>query len=689
MSTATVQFDKLQNTTLPPLSPQEQSTITLPIDPWSNARALAIAVGNFEEWSNFRLTSGHDLRLQIADELYLGWQPKKYWEGTRIPRSSLGVPISMDQIEALLPPIIGSIFPLRDNVEISPNPGTSVDESTAAFNVLMSQLDTAQIRERVRLAVKSALVYGNGILEVSWKYEKIRRRRIIAKWVPVTKDIYDPMAGQTVSMATGENRRVLTEVTDEVEVNMPELKNIPIQDFFVDPNLQTSDLNDGRGCAVRHLVPIGELKKLRGQPGFDIPSDAILIAMARGKTGTYHDTLKGMSETYRLGSWQPQNDYTRDPDQWRLEVIRYASKERCVWVFNRTWVAYNSAGYGFINFLNAFYVDIPGRFFGYAVTDAVEGEQRFQQATINARIDELNLSINAPFIMTAGASTNQALSTRNYPGKVWKTEKKDDITRMEMGNITQSAYLEVEASDRRAQKRTGVSDLSVLGTSSIGGNSANRTATGVGVQDKASSMRIKYQVENLESNFIEPLLKMVLKMNQMFLNPQQILEINGPEGQSYTIDPLKVINADVKFRIRGADKMRSRGMLLQAWPLLLQTYMNPEAMQIMGMQQQKTLDMKQMDRLLCDALQIAPMSLWREMSPQEQQGMMQMQMGPQILQAQMAQQKISAQMQQHTDKDQTNILQTLIAALPEEAFHSVLGTTPTKQLTAGKSNGKK
>lgn len=688
MSTATVISDQLGNAPQPPLSPKEQATITLPIDQWSNGRALAIAVGNFEEWSNYRLTSGHDMRLQIADELYLGWQPKKYFEGTRIPRSSLGVPIAMDQIEALLPPIIGSLFPLRDNVDISPNPGTSQDEAEATFNVLMSQLDTAHGREKVRLACKSGLVYGNGILEVCWKYEKIKRRRIIAQWVPITKDIYDSMAGQTVTMATGANRRVLTEVVDDVEVNMPELKNVAIQDFFIDPNLQTSDINQARGCAVRHLVPIGEIKKFRGQRGFDIPPDNVLLAMAKMKSGTYHDTLKGMQETYRLGSWMPQNDYSRDPDQWRLEVIRYYTKDRCVWIFNRQWVAYNAPGYGFIPFLNAFYVDIPNRFFGYAVTDVVEGEQRLQQATINARIDELNLSINAPFIMTAGAATNAGLSTRNYPGKVWKVEKKDDITRMEMGNITQQAYLEVEASDRRAQKRTGVSDLSVLGTSSMGGNSANRTATGVGVQDKASSMRIKYQVENLESNFIEPLLKMVLKMNQMFLNPQQILEINGPEGQSYQIDPLKVINADVKFRIRGSDKMRSRAVLLQAWPLLMQTYMNPEVMQIMATQQGKTLDVKQLDRLLTDAIQVAPMSLWREMTPQEQQQNMMAQMGPQLMQMQLGQEKLKAQQQQSEGKDQTAMLQTIMGMIPPEAMHEFLGL-PQKQLTSGKSGGKK
>jgi hypothetical protein len=685
----TVGGSQMQNADQPPLSVAEQGRITLPVDPWSNNRALAIAVGDFEEMANFRNTSGHDIRLQIAEELYLGWQPKKYWEGTRIPRSSLGVPISMDQVEALMPPIMGSIFPLRDNVDISPNPGTSNDEAVATFNVIMSQLDTDNVREKVRIAAKQGLIYANGIIEVTWKYQKIAKRKITARWISPTKNVFDPTTGQVVQTQTGQPRRVLQETTEEVETNMPELINVPAQDFFIDPNLQTNDIQQARMAAVRNYATIGDLKQLRGTAGFQIPEDKVLIAMAKStKAGTYQDTIKAMGETYRYGSWQPQNDYTRNPDSWRIEVIRYHTKERCVWVFNRMWVGYNAPSYGFIPFLNAFYVDVPNRFYGYAVTDAVEGEQRLQQATINARIDELNLTINAPFIMTNGAQTNSGLSARNYPGKVWKVEKKDDITRMEMGNVTQNAYLEVEASDRRAQKRTGVSDLSVLGTSSIGGNSANRTATGVGVQDKAASQRIKYQVENLESNFIEPLLKMVLQMNQMFLNPEQILQIEGQDGQYYQVDPMHVINADVKFKIRGSDKMRSRMMILQALPLITQTYFNPAFLDALGTQQNMTLDMKSWDRLLSDAMQVPAMSLLRQMTPQERQQQQMAKMAPLMMKQQETQAKLQNQAQIHQSSDETQLLTAILGAIPPEALHQFLGTDRSL-LTSGKPAAKK
>ena len=63
---------------------------------------------------------------------------------------------------------------------------------------------------------------------------------------------------------------------------------------------------------------------------------------------------------------------------------------------------------------------------------------------------------------------------------IWDAEDpKNDYIRFDMGNVTAQAYVEVDALERRVQKKTGITDLAVLGTPSAGGNSANRTATGV------------------------------------------------------------------------------------------------------------------------------------------------------------------------------------------------------------------
>ncbi len=127
---------------------------------------------------------------------------------------------------------------------------------------------------------------------------------------------------------------------------------------------------------------------------------------------------------------------------------------------------------------------------------------------------------------------------------------------------------------------------------------------------------------------------------------------------------------------------------MQALPLLTQTYFNPTFLDSMATQQNKTLDIKAWDRLISDALQVAPMSLFREMSPDERQQQMMAKMAPIIAKQQETQQKLQSQQQIHESSDQTQLLTAILAAIPPEAIHEFLGTD-RKLLTSGQSASKK
>ena len=677
--------DQIKNVPDAPLSMAEQHTLTSPTDPWNDHRAKEIARSDFEESERYRMSSGHDQRFRIADELFLGYVPQRNWKGTRIPRSSLGVPISMDQVEALLPVIIDSVFPLRDNVQIFAKPGSTPDEAKAVYDLLMSQFDDpdpetmVSAREPIRQAVKQALIYGNGIVEVYWKYSKIRRKREIAQFVPVTKPVADPVSGEVRQIQTGNMRRLLNTVEYDDEINYPCLKWIDIRDTYVDPNCTGPNLQLARYFAVRSLTTIGELKALRnvrdadGQPLFKIPSDADLVTMADSKTGAYADNLKTAPDTYRMIAAQPQIEFVTNPDLKRLEVIRYFTRDRCVWLFNREWLAYNRENpVGFIPFLNAFYVDVSGRFYGLAVTDVVEGEQRLQQGIVNGRIDELSIILHPPIVSKRGTFLLQS-SREMYPGKNIEAENpKEDFIKVEFPGITNNAYIEVDASDRRAQKRTGVTDLGVLGTSSQGGNSAARTATGVNTLQQASGNRITYQVMNLESNFIEPMLAMAHRMNQQFLSPDQILQVLGPEGQNIEIDPMRIKNASVKFIVRAGQKMQSRAMLTQGLPLLMQTFMNPALM--MGLSEiGKTPNWEFLSQAVCDAFRLPADSVIRALQPNELQQMMTMRMMPEIFKRQTQGDRLQARSQDVDATNEQRLLHVMLQRLltPHAADHAM------------------
>src|SRR6185369_13091932 len=91
-----------------PLSEAEEKQVPGPTDQWSEPRAKSIAIQNQEKCEKFLQTAGHIRRWNVSDELYLAYSPSKVWEGTRIPRASLGVPLVMEQLESLLPNVMAA-----------------------------------------------------------------------------------------------------------------------------------------------------------------------------------------------------------------------------------------------------------------------------------------------------------------------------------------------------------------------------------------------------------------------------------------------------------------------------------------------------------------------------------------------------------------------------------------------------
>src|SRR5712691_810739 len=109
------------NANPPFLSMEEQKMVVPEIEPWSDSRAAAIAIGDFRKAEAYR-RQNHDIRYKTADQLYLGWTPRKTWEGTKIPRSAVAVHLVLEQVEAMLPSVVGSLFPDENNLPFGVDP---------------------------------------------------------------------------------------------------------------------------------------------------------------------------------------------------------------------------------------------------------------------------------------------------------------------------------------------------------------------------------------------------------------------------------------------------------------------------------------------------------------------------------------------------------------------------------------
>ena len=597
---------------------------------------------------------------------YLAWAGQNYWEGTRVPRSSLGVYVVFEQIEAMLPKLVSAVTATNAYHFQADKPGgADTDLSVTAWQELtLAQLDETDWREQVRRALKSMGIYGNGVLEVGVEQNNeefiefsssIRAKQTAILSHPIAGPVPVPIQTERVF-----NRRISNEKRLK-----PYVRYVSVKDLYVDPNCESQRIHEAGYVVKRVYMRAEQLKALKGQPGFKIPDDDYLSNLSKSKSTANQDVTKLSAELFRYNMWNPSQDYTSDPAQKRIAVVEYTRPERKVWWLQGATddqsIIYNQKNkYGQINYFSVAYADVLDRWYALSVSDVAEGEQRLQQAIINARIDELALAMHPPIVKRRGV-TIPWYQLKRAPGKVTEVENpKEDVVQGEIANITQQSFIEVAASENRVQRITGLTDVAAFGTPSPGGNSANRTATGVNTQAGATQDRIKYIIENIEDSLINPIVNFVIKCDRKFLDTKQAAIWLQIDPRFQKLDPVKVMNTKVTAECRASAKMAGRLAFLQTFPMLAQTIFNPEFIQMLAQQTQRTLNVESLGDTLMDAINYSPRQPW--FTPMTQQQIQQMNQPP----AEVKMKAMLQQMQNQSDEKintrnlQTKILDTIV-----------------------------
>lgn len=610
-----------------PLEGKDAQKILLPDDPWTDKRALKIVRSDWGYAESFRINA-HDWRYRNADELYLGWYPQRFWDGTRIPRSSLGQYVIFQQIQAMLAKTVPPVTSYDSMHFYAEQPGDDkTDDYVLAWSELIkNQLMETKFRANVQRALHSLKQYGNGILEVGFEeYEDeaitFDKNTRATQFQTINHPVRGPFQ---VPTATEDSYK--RKITREKKTR-PYVRYVSIKDFYVDPNCESNILQEAGYVIKRVYLRAEQIKQLKGQTGFKIPNDDYLSKISKAKATSNQDVTKQGAELFRYTNWSPSLDYSADPSQKRIAIVEYTTKDRKIWWAQggdgEESIFYNQRNrYGCINYWSASYADVLDRWHGLAVADVGEGEQRLQASIINARVDELALSLHKPMIKRRGVTIPQ-YQLKVRPGVVVETESPDqDIKTMEVDNITQQAYIEVDASNNRIQKTTGMTDLAALGTASPGGNSANRTAAGVNTQSGATDTRMLYMVGTIEDLLIEPVLNAVIKFNRKFMDMKTAANWLKLDPRFQKLDPVKVMNCRVVGEMRGSIKMQARSGFLQVYPVLSQTAFNPEFVQMLAQQQQKTINAAEFFRRLDDAINYAGREpLLMDMTPEQVKAM--------------------------------------------------------------------
>ena len=557
------------------LRPEEIPAV--PALPDSDA-AVKLVVKDLNRAEYYLLAKGLTVEWDKDDRLYLFRMPQAFWEGSSVPRSSLGMPLCLEHIEATMRQVMPALFPDDTGFLCEPKPKTSRDAADACKDILSFQLKNCGFREETRLGVKCGTTYGTGIWKAGWRVTKTLRRT----WQKVQPDeVMQTTSGTIKSPAKGGKLKATIE---EIVMGGPVVENCYIRHVITSPDLRVPDIRKSSYVVHRTYPTMQDLDNLRNEPGFDIPPmDDLLQLMMPPKEMPERSMLEGRStssvmntgissldinmEFRAMPRWQ---DATADPNRGKLEMLEYWTKERVIYVLNRKLCLKNDINpYGRIPFFSVCYIDVLDSFYGIGICKLIGGEQRLQQGVINSRLDDLALRLSGTFLRMRGSNTpTQQLRLR--PGGIIDSDDEKGVQMIQYPPAIADAFTEVEASDARSARRTSANSAVTQGQMPSTGQ-LGRTATGMDTIAAGVGAAMGYFVDSIVDSYYIPLLEFFHEMNCDWLEPEDIDRILTEElAEAYEMDAMQIKNARLTFSMQAGTRMRAKQAMAQQLMGLIQ-----------------------------------------------------------------------------------------------------------------------
>lgn len=572
--------------------------------------AVNLVVKDLNLAEYYVLAKGLTVSWDRDDRLYLFRMPQAFWEGSSVPRAALGVPLIFEHIESLMPQVMSSLFSDNPPFDCVAKADTKPEVARAVRALIAAQLKAMGFMEQCRLGIKEALVYGTGIWKYGWCEKEGHKLKYEYADVPEAR-----WAGVGVVLLPTKKSKQVKEKLEEYTYHEPWLERVHIRFMVADPALREPDIRKARYVIHRTYPNLQELEELRNQPGYKLPSSEYLESLFRPpRESPERSLLEGRSTSSVLNTgissldinmeframprWQ---DPSRDPNTQPIELVEYTTPTKVISVLNRKLCVKNDPNpLGKINYFSVSFADVIDSWYGLGISQLLAGEQRLQQGVINSRLDDLALRLSGTFLRTRGANTpTQQLRMR--PGGIIDTDDVKGIQMIQYPPALVDAFTEVDASDSRAQRRTGANQLTTQGTAPSQGQ-LGRTSAGVQTANAALGMRMSYWMDQITALFFVPFLEAIHEMNQLWLPEEEIAGFFEEELKGeLNLDPLAVKNAELKFEILAGSKLRQRQSMLQVAPTLVQLLQLAPVLEAISDQQMK-VDWTELMQVLIDAV---------------------------------------------------------------------------------------
>lgn len=478
-----------------------------------------------------------------SDDLIRAFSKPRLWADGK-PRANLAMFVVLEAIEKLMPVFYMAIFGTgkRRPFWIEPVGKTSPEAARAKGSVLAWAIKQADLKEELRLMLKTILSYGFGIGWWSWETKRIRERVYSKQGTSMKRD------------------------WKEIELNLPKFENCDLKQIVYDPACKRQDVQNGaRWVAKQVMITANDLDDMRedldtygrdeiGEDGSTkrvsrIPDRETLRNILAYKEEPTDDQFTANKRAV-WREYQAQLDSessSADPLSQPLEYIEYETESHVFGILQRRLVLRNQFNEdGEIHAVSCAFVDVLNSAWGFGIARLLAGEQRFQAGVANSWIDSLALILNPVYQALKGVGPG----TQNIPispGKV--VTEAGELKPLVTPDVSGAAEGALANSENRAAKRIGANSGGDAPTQAF------RTGTGMQALSTESAQRLQYFLEIFIGRVYLPVLEKFLYLCMEHLEPAAIQQIlTEEEGKAWEGDISDVYNAKVSVDvIAGAD----------------------------------------------------------------------------------------------------------------------------------------
>jgi hypothetical protein len=513
---------------------------------WDDTTALGIVLQDASETVAYLQSKGLvPLGLETADDLVRAYVKPRQWDNGK-PRANLSMHVTLQAIEKILPSLYMSLFGQGKKRPFLVNPvgKTSPEAARANASLLSWGMKQSNLKEEMRLCLKTALTHGFTVGCAGWE-SRSQRKKVY------TRQADGKMKG----------------TWKDEDIEIPSFECLDLKMVLVDPGLKRQSVQAGAKFIIKQfMIDAYGLADLRENPSYkNIPTDEELAFFLANKTEITEDSLEmDKRAVWREFQAKLESEQTsKDPFTQPLEILEYWTADRVITVLQRKLVIRNEENeFGRLPFFSCAFIDVLGSAWGFGIAKLLSGEQRLQQGVVNNWIDSFALVMNPVFQMLKGVGPGTQ-SVPISPGKV--ITQNGELKPLIVPDVTRPAMEAIASSDLRANEKVGANGGANMP------NSAMRTAEGVNAFAGDVIQKLQYFLEQFINLVYLPVCEMFLEIMHDHLTAEQLDSILiAEEGKAYVGDITEVFNAQVDVDVIAGANMMAKFAAAQLAPMLIQ-----------------------------------------------------------------------------------------------------------------------